>query len=62
MTVKEIAEAVGKKERVVHDWTLKTSAKYAQVRAKIAEAIYRKIRQTYRIFEATYRKLGATCN
>ena len=57
MTVKEIAEAVGKKERVVHDWILKTSAKNAQVRAKIAEAIYRKIRQTYRIFEATYRKV-----
>ena len=38
MTVREIAEPLGKKKRVVHDWTLKTSAKNAQVRAKIAEA------------------------
>ena len=58
MTVKEIAEAVGKKERVVHDWTLKTSAKNAQVRAKIAEAIYRKIRQMAHLTTHTYARLN----
>jgi predicted transcriptional regulator len=38
MTVREIADAVGKKERTVHNWVLKTSAKNAEVYAKIAEA------------------------
>ena len=38
MTVKEIAQAVGKKERAVHNWVKEVSAKNAQVSAKIAQA------------------------
>ena len=38
MTTKEIAEAVGKKERGVHNWVKMVSAKNAKVSAKIAEA------------------------
>ena len=38
MTVREISDAVGKKERTVHNWVLKTSAKNAEIYAKIAEA------------------------
>jgi hypothetical protein len=38
MTVKEIAKAVGKEVRSVHYWAEKTSAKNAQVCAKIAQA------------------------
>lgn len=38
MTTKQIAEAVGKKERAVHNWVAKVSAKNAEVSAKIAEA------------------------
>ena len=38
MTVNEIAEVVGKKERTVHGWIKTISAKNAQISAKIAEA------------------------
>ena len=38
MNVKEIAQTVGKKERAIHNWIKKVSAKNAQVSAKIAEA------------------------
>jgi len=38
MTVKEIAKAVGKEERSVHNWVKQTSAENAQVYAKIAQA------------------------
>jgi len=38
VTVNEIAEVVGKKERTVHGWIKTISAKNAQISAKIAEA------------------------
>ena len=38
MTIKQIADSVGKSERAVHYWAEKTSAKIAQVSAKIAQA------------------------
>jgi len=38
MNVKEIALAVSKPERTVHNWVKKTSAKMAQVNAKMAQA------------------------
>lgn len=38
MTVKQIAEAIGKKERNIHNWLTKLSVKNAEIYAKIAEA------------------------
>lgn len=38
MTVREIAKATSKPERTVHNWVQKTSAKVAQVYAKMAQA------------------------
>ena len=38
MNVKEIAQAVGKPERTVHNWVQRVSAKMAQVGAKMAQA------------------------
>jgi len=38
MTVKQIAEAIGKKERNIHNWITKLSVKNAEIYAKIAEA------------------------
>jgi len=38
MTVKEIAKATGKQERAVHNWAKETSAKNADIYAKIAKA------------------------
>ena len=38
MNVKEIAQAVGKTERTVHNWIEKVSAKIAQVSEKVAQA------------------------
>lgn len=38
MTVKEIAAAVGKTERAVHNWVTKASEKDAEISAKISEA------------------------
>jgi hypothetical protein len=47
MTTKQIAEAVGKKERVVQGWAKRLSAKDAGVSAKIAGALSSKIAADY---------------
>jgi len=51
MTVKEIALAVNKKERAVHNWVKKTSEKNAQVGEKSAEAKETKKAASYNLDE-----------
>ena len=49
MTVNEIAEVVGKKERTVHGWIKTISAKNAQISAKIASSTHIRVMPVKRI-------------